>query len=385
MKKKKKKHHILMRSIKMLSFLLAVVSLTVFLQEFLLCHCDHNRERIKGFYLEDRDSLDVVFIGASEVYSGFSSAYAYKRFGFTSYPFATQCNIISNYKSQIKEVIKRQHPKLIVVELNGALYSDNEELDDEVNFRNYVDNIPLDRDKVQIVKDYAPENELEYYLPIVKYHTVWYDWPSDDLNWSLATIQDAIRGHNLLKGAKNRTEVFIPDEEIYNSYLQYDEQRNELTEKSEYYLRDMLKFCKSENITNIVFTRFPHIVVEKHLGRFHRGNTAGDIVEEYGYDFLNFEKDFEDTGLDTSNDFYDIDHLNIYGQQKFTEYLGSILCEDYGVTKRELTDSQKAEWDESTRYYDAFYKFGDAIIKDGEIFEDIGESYLDMQQLKNYL
>lgn len=379
---KKKKY--IMRTVKILSLLLAIVLLTAFLQEFILCHSDHNRERIKGFYLEDKDSLDVVFIGASEVYAGFSSAYAYKRFGFTSYPFATQSNIISNYKSQLKTIIERQHPKLVVVEINGALYGDNKQLENEANFRNYVDNIPLDSNKVQIVKDYAPENELEYYLPILKYHSVWNDWPSG-LHWSFSIIQDALRGHNLLKGSKNKTEIYKPKGKGLNSELKNNNKKNGLAEKSEYYLRDMLEYCKSENITNVVFTRFPHIVSKKFLGRFERSNAAGEIIKEYGYDFLNFEKDFVDTGLDTSNDFYNTDHLNIYGQQKFTEYLGGILCEKYGVTKSELTDSQKAQWDESARYYDAYYKFGDAVIKEGKRKKDIGENFLDMQELKNYL
>lgn len=379
---KKKKY--IMRTVKILSLLLAIVLLTAFLQEFILCHSDHNRERIKGFYLEDKDSLDVVFIGASEVYAGFSSAYAYKRFGFTSYPFATQSNIISSYKSQIKTIIERQHPKLLVIEINGALYGDNKQLENEANFRNYVDNIPLDSNKVQIVKDYAPENELEYYLPIVKYHSVWNDWPSG-LHWSLSTMQDALRGHNLLKGSKNKTEIYKPEEKVYNIELKNNNKKKDLTEKSESYLRDMLEYCKSENITNIVFTRFPHVVSKKHLGRFERGNAAGEIIAEYGYDFLNFEKDFVDTGLDTSHDFYNVDHLNVYGQQKFTEYLGNILCERYGVTKSELTDSQKAQWDETARYYDAYYKFGDAVIKEGKRKKDIGENFFDMQELKNYL
>lgn len=379
---KKKKY--IMRTVKILSLLLAIVLLTAFLQEFILCHSDHNRERIKGFYLEDKDSLDVVFIGASEVYAGFSSAYAYKRFGFTSYPFATQSNIISSYKSQIKTIIERQHPKLLVIEINGALYGDNKQLENEANFRNYVDNIPLDSNKVQIVKDYAPENELEYYLPIIKYHSVWNDWPSG-LHWSLSTMQDALRGHSLLKGSKNKTEIYKPKEKVYNSELKNNNKKKDLTEKSESYLRDMLEYCKSENITNIVFTRFPHVVSKKHLGRFERGNAAGEIIAEYGYDFLNFEKDFVDTGLDTSHDFYNVDHLNVYGQQKFTEYLGNILCERYGVTKSELTDSQKAQWDETARYYDAYYKFGDAVIKEGKRKKDIGENFFDMQELKNYL
>lgn len=378
---RKKKY--IIRTVKVLTLLLAILLTVAFLQEYVLCHADHNRERIKGFYLEDKDSVDVVLIGASDVYAGFSSAYAYEKFGFTSYPFATQSNIISSYKSQIKTVIEQQHPKLIVVEINGALYSDDKQLEKEANFRNYIDNVPLNSAKVQAVKEYAPENEIEYYLPIIKYHSVWNDFPAG-IKWNISIMQDNLRGYNLLKGVKNKAGVYKPDEKIYNSTLKKNTKRKPLSVKSEHYLRELLDYCKSENITNIVFTRFPHAVIYKNIARFKRSNTAGDIIAEYGYDFLNFEKDFDDTGLDTAVDFYNPDHMNVYGQKKFTEHLGGILRDKYGISESELTASQKSEWDKSVEYYEAYFKFSDSVIKNGKP-RDIGENSKDMNEINKFL
>ena len=64
----------LLRAVKLLCFILAVGICTGVLQEYVLCHADHNRERVKGFYCEDVDSLDVVYLGASEVYSDIAPA-----------------------------------------------------------------------------------------------------------------------------------------------------------------------------------------------------------------------------------------------------------------------------------------------------------------------
>lgn len=378
---RKKKY--IIRTVKVLTLLLAILLTVAFLQEYVLCHADHNRERIKGFYLEDKDSVDVVLIGASDVYAGFSSAYAYEKFGFTSYPFATQSNIISSYKSQIKTVIEQQHPKLIVVEINGALYSDDKQLEKEANFRNYIDNVPLNNAKVQAVKEYAPENEIEYYLPIIKYHSVWNEFPAG-IKWNISIMQDNLRGYNLLKGVKNKAGVYKPDEKIYNSSLKKNTKRKPLSVKSEHYLRELLDYCRSENITNIVFARFPHAVTYKQIARFKRTNTAGDIIAEYGYDFLNFEKDFDDTGLDTAVDFYNPDHMNVYGQKKFTEHLGGILRDKYGISESELTASQKSEWDKSVEYYEAYFKYSDSVIKNGEP-RDIGENSKDMNEINKFL
>ncbi|MCQ4022538.1 MULTISPECIES: hypothetical protein [unclassified Ruminococcus] len=378
---KKKKY--IIRAVKVLSLLTAIVLLTAFLQEFVLCHADHNRERIKGFYLEDKDSIDVVLIGASEIYSSYAPGYAYEKFGFTSYPIATQSNIISSYKNQIKAAIEQQHPKLIVVEINGALYGNDKQLEKEANFRNYADNIPLDSNKIELVQGFAPDNQIEHYVPIIKYHSVWNDWPAG-LKWNLSIMQDRLRGYNLLKGIKSKSQIFKPREKVYNDTLKNNNQKKALTQKSEAYLRELLEYCKSENLTNVVFTRFPHVVTKKSLSRFMRTNTAADIVAEYGYDFLNFEKNFEDTGLEAPDDFYNLDHLNIYGQKKFTEYLGNILCSKYGVSESILTDSQKAEWDTCAEYYNAYYKYTEDLINKGKV-DEIGEECFDMEKIKKFL
>ena len=54
-----------LRAVKIICLILALTLTAGLLQEFILCHADHNRQRLKGFYLEDKDSLDVVFMGAS--------------------------------------------------------------------------------------------------------------------------------------------------------------------------------------------------------------------------------------------------------------------------------------------------------------------------------
>lgn len=378
----KKKRYIL-RSVKIMSLLLALIMCVGFLQEYLLCHADHNRERIKGFYLEDKDSVDVVFIGASEVYSGFSSCYAYEKFGFTSYPIATQSNIVQNFKTQIKTAIKEQHPKLIVVELNGALYGNDDVLEKEANFRNYVDNIPLDLDKAELISECITDNRIEYYLPILKYHSIWNDFPKG-LNWSASILQSNMRGYNYLKGAKTRSDIYTETQTVYNSSLKNNDTKEDLTEKSEKYLRDCLEYCKSENIDNIVFVRFPHIVVEKSLARFYRGNTIGDIVAEYGYDYINCEKNFDDTGLDVNTDFYNLDHLNIYGQKKFTEYLGGYIQERYGISKSTLSPSQKEEWDICAKYYDAFSKYNISLIESNKS-KAVCENYQLLKEIEKFL
>jgi hypothetical protein len=336
------------------------------LQEFVLCRADHNRQRLKGFYLEDGKSLDVVVLGASEAYSDFAPGHAYNKCGVTGYVFATASNSILNYKSQLKNILSRQNPDVIVIELNGALYGDEEEAVKEANLRNYADNVPLDGVKLEWLGKNARGNLAEYLCPIIKYHGTWTDFPGE-MKYQRTIIRDRLRGYNYLKGILNETTVFKNTQRSMNDALAASaNSKKPLTKVEEDGLRDLLEFCRDENLKNVVFARFPHIVVRRTFSRFERSNTVGDIVAEYGFDYLNFERDYAQTGLDETKDFYNLDHLNVYGQRKFTDYVTDILKKNYGAAPRDLTQSQKDEWQACAAAYDAYYSYSDGLIKSGD-------------------
>ena len=373
-----------LRFVKVTSLLLAVIVTLGLLQAFVLLRVDHNSQRVKGFYSEEKDSLDVVILGASEVYSDFVPGYAYAHSGVTSYLFATQANSILNYKSQLKNILSRQDPDLIVIELNGAVYGNEDDVTDEANLHNYADNVPLDGIKLDWLFSVKPENPLEYIFPIIKYHSVWED-RSETERYQKTLSQDVRRGYNYLKGILNETAVYQSSELSYNSDLpELADQKKPITSIEESALRELLQYCRDEELTNVVFARFPHIVVTRTYERFERSNTVGDIVAEYGYDYLNFERDFALTGLDEKNDFYNLDHLNVYGQKKFTAFLTDYLTAHYGLSTHALSDSVKDEWETCADYYDAYFRYSDSLIRQGERRE-LSEDYELIETLQAYL
>ena len=66
-----------LRFLKILCLMLAFALTAGVLQQLVLVHADHNRQRINGFYEEKENSLDIVLLGASEVYSDFAPAHAW--------------------------------------------------------------------------------------------------------------------------------------------------------------------------------------------------------------------------------------------------------------------------------------------------------------------
>lgn len=58
--------------------------------------------RVQSFYLEEKDSLDMVIMGASEVRNGYCAPEVYREFGYTSYPYAFVHNPVELWKYELQ-------------------------------------------------------------------------------------------------------------------------------------------------------------------------------------------------------------------------------------------------------------------------------------------
>lgn len=359
-----KKKYVL-RTIKVLSLLFSVLICLGIGQKYIFFRVDNYNDQVRmtGYYEEPENTIDVVLLGASEVYSDFSSPYEYKQYGFTSYPYSIGASPGSLMKSQIKEIFSTQNPKLIVVEINGFLYDDSDILYSEVSMRRYIERIPFSVNKLQTIFSMTPPEEwINYFFPVVTYHDNVKNVKSV-LKLSKDTTDIQERGFSLLKGnlTCNKIEVSKFDKNIKNDFSVANIEPN-----AEACLIDFLNYCKNEEIDNVIFTRFPHIIsTEDSYERYKRGNQAEKIIKSYGFDFINFERNSDLIGLDYENDFFNDDHMNIYGQQKFTKYLGNLLMNDYGITKSNLSDDVKKNWDTSVEYNDLFYEYCENKIEEG--------------------
>ena len=67
----------LLRTLKFIALILPLLFLCIVAQEYLFDYRNYDTVRIEQFYEEEEDSLDVVIIGASEIFTGFAPGYAY--------------------------------------------------------------------------------------------------------------------------------------------------------------------------------------------------------------------------------------------------------------------------------------------------------------------
>ena len=130
---------------------------------------------IRGFYMEPKNSLDVAMIGPSEFYADYSATQAWQEYGYTSYSLAVAGVPGNLYKSMLKEVQKRQSPKLVVFEVNGFLQGDDY-FAREGQLHTWLDNIPWSENKIETIKEMIPENEqYSYFCKIAAAHNNWKD------------------------------------------------------------------------------------------------------------------------------------------------------------------------------------------------------------------
>lgn len=87
--------------------LIAVLGIGL-ISPMLVANNDWDKRHVHGFFLEPEDSLDVVLIGASQLYTGYSAPLAWQQYGYTSYPL-TVSNIPARlYGSLLTEAVNRR-------------------------------------------------------------------------------------------------------------------------------------------------------------------------------------------------------------------------------------------------------------------------------------
>ena len=317
--------------------------------------------RIKGFYLEPKDSLNMVTIGASETYTAIAPGLLWKEFGFTSYNYSVAGSPISIVKSQVKEILANQDPKVIVIEINGTLQDDEYQIN-EKRLRKYIDNIPWSVNKINTIKEIVPEDQqTEYFIPFLKYHS---NRQSLDLCIANFYLQSRmmLEGSSRLKGFQTISGAEETKSKVID--VKGDTSVLPLSEKAEYYLRDLLQYLKDEGIDNVLFMRTPHRITKKSYPFYQRANEAEKIIKEYGFPYVNFETQKDEIGLSMMDDFYNNHHLNLYGQKKFTNYFGNYMVEHYDLKDSVHLEKVIKEWDKTAEDTEDCLEYVETMIED---------------------
>lgn len=371
------------RTVKVAIFLLSVMASCLVLQHYFLRNVDHNSLRVEGFYQEPRDSLDAVFIGASDIYSSFMPGRAYEQYGFTSYLLASEAITSEGIKTAVKEVVRTQHPGIVVIEANAFLYGDNDNDSNQAHIHKFFDNLPLSVNKLDFITHNVPVDERwEYVFPLIKYHSLWTEYP-DRINMMASNLSLDVRGYNYLKGYRTTAQIIKTDSPCLNSKLSEENGELELDPNLEAQLNDLLDYCDQHHL-KVVFVRAPHYVTKETYNRVKRSNRMARLCNERGYHYYTLENDAEHIGIDPKHDFYDRDHMNVYGALKFTDYLAEKLMYREGleadVLKEDLTDN----WKDAVTATNQLYRYCDDLMSKSKEVRGAQEDVVTLVTLGEY-
>ena len=326
-----------------------------------------NYLRMEGLNKEPKNTLDVIVIGDSIVHNSFAPGLAYRESGngVTFFDYSTSFLTNNLWRVMTKNIYDIQNPKLVVVDVHGAMN----------NLAENTDDYPVHYIFDSISDNLNKKEELDYIYGERKYDLSSFEYPQ----WFYRSIK-SITMENInetlcinrvnflpLKGAISYTALYL-NGGSFNGFPKTDQKRITIESESERYLRDYCIYCRDNQIP-VLFINIPDLNEDTSA----KADYIGDIVKSYGFDYANFQFDVEKMGITDVNDFRDETHMSIYGQQKFTKYFTKYLCDKYNLQHTELTDAERLNWEYAAKSYDLFYAYADEKCKN-QIVEELYDS-----------
>jgi len=270
--------------------------------------------KINGFYELEENSLDVVFVGSSHAFCTFDPYIFQKEAGIKSYVFATNQQPLSVTYFYIKEVLKHQNPKAIVLEL---LYiSEKEEYITPKMIHFAADNLPWNKNKYDLLNVNLANKNIFEFSAIYNYHDRW-----KELDYSNFHPKKSLKffGFTPLYQKEKKTLLFGNFKPI------------PLPQKSREYLDKIIQLTKENNI-ELIFTYAPFYSAKEE--RQSHLATAAKIAKNNQIDFINYmDKELlDEINFNITTDF-DGWHTNVYGAHKISKHLAEHLQTKFNFDK----------------------------------------------------
>ena len=124
------------------------------------------------------------------------------------------------------------------------------------------------------------------------------------------------------------------------------EEADKLTPTNKKWIEDLYALSQEEGF-ELVFFLAPTVLSVEEQGQV---NAVRDFAAENGLDFFDFNRFISEIGINHYGDFFDNYHLNGYGAEKLTRYIGEYLTANYELTDHR-GDETYALWEKDyTRF-----------------------------------
>ena len=294
-----------------------------------------------GEYYGESGGHDVIFVGDCEVYESLIPAVLWEEAGVSSYVRGSAQQLVWQSYYILEETFKYEQPKAVVFNVLALKYGTPQS---EAFNRMTLDGMKWSPSKVRAICASMTEEEnfLEYVFPLLRFHSRATQLTGDDFRYAFTDAPTVSQcGYLMQTGVVPMTE---PGQKG-PSLLSYT-----LPETAMDYLERMRQLCQ-ENGAELILMKAP----TNSWAYWWYDQWEEQIVAyaaEKGLSYYNFIPLCEEMGIDWSTDTYDAGvHLNVYGAEKLSRYMGRLLAERHGISDRRSESETAARWQQRVASY----------------------------------
>lgn len=301
-----------------------------------------------SFKGEAENSLDVVFIGNSDVYRGVSPMELWDKNGIASCVSGKGGQSVAGAYSILKDLYEKQKPSVVFIETDMLFEQLKAEpasgiiMDRLTKFKKFLSENFKDFDD-------AASSGLAYYFPLLKYHERWDELKKHDFTQIKASYAFPYKG-------------FISDFNIkgYENGYSYmgknDGSLEKIDARSMRYLHKMIRLCQ-RNGSKVVLLEVPSAI----SWNYQRHNAVQAFADKNGLEFIDMNLENTVPGFDWKTDTKDGgDHLNTFGAQKVSLYLAAYMEKNFSLPDRRQ-DASYAAWNNALAQYRAELKVNGSV------------------------
>ena len=321
--------------------------------------------KVEGIKNEEKDSIDVMYFGSSHMYTSINPVIVWEEQGIPSYILATQKQPFWISYYYMKEALKYQKPKVVVLDIYRSDFL--EEYEEESVNRSAIDLLDFSFNKAKMIESSVPKEErISYYVNLIKYHGRWKELTKEDFDWSYRSQKDSLKGYVCL----------YPTTPIYRKQnLEGVTETSSMSAKTKEYLTRIIDLSKKEDF-ELVFYKAPSNATIEQKTYY---NTVEAIAKENNIHFIDYNMLYEEIGIDLRKDFYDSNHVNLLGAKKISKHFSAYLAEEFNLLDKRNVTSYKDTWNQAMQMNDRWEKAYELknIVNLEEYFEAVqAEDYI---------
>ena len=308
---------------------------------------------MRDMYKQEKNTIDVLYVGNSNVYTGVSPLEIYDNIGVTGFSASTpQQDMIGSYYI-IKDFFKTQKPKVVMLE-TGEIFTIREHFT-ELGMRSEIDYKNSEIAKLDILNDecmnFSLSEKISYLFPVIRFHDRYQRLSEFDIRKLIQRREISYKGYLYDK----RTDKY--KQKSKNNYQEYkkfeDEHKRTDIEKSDLKIQDyidekidlLVEFCK-DNDSELVLMTMP-VTDDRAV---EKSEYIKSYAEKKGIKYVDFNME-TDEPIDWETDTQDKgQHLNIKGAEKVGRYISKYLTDNFNLENKKENEKYK-KWNECLQAY----------------------------------